>query len=309
MKVPPTAAAFALVASVASADPLNCVLTAYKAMPGLTATVAGQALAVTWDGDEGAELRLRFGIEGGTPTIQELAVRRKGGAWATLAGNVTPEFRVVSGRRRISEQQLGPLRSWGETITPERAAREKWDTSFFKMTPEFLEKGQWAVLGRPAVCAWRRGRQAAEESRPAAQAGGDQARDRNLPGGRLHVPAPRRPTRGRCRVIRGVGHGVPDGSPEPLRRTRGGRARYSCGQPVAAQGLLVVGRRMEWVDRAARQRVDERPVRGDARRPPVELRAGGHHPVVDLQPVCADASDVTGVLMNTDELNPAGFAA
>ena len=143
MKVPLTAAAFALVASVASADPLNCVLTAYKAMPGLTATVAGQALAVTWEGDEGAELRLRFGIEGGTPTIQELAVRRKGGAWATLAGNVTPEFRVVSGRRRISEQQLGPLRSWGETITPERAAREKWDTSFFKMTPEFLEKGQW----------------------------------------------------------------------------------------------------------------------------------------------------------------------
>ena len=68
MKVPLTAAAFALVASVASADPLNCVLTAYKAMPGLTATVAGEALAVTWDGDEGAELRLRVGIEGGTPT-------------------------------------------------------------------------------------------------------------------------------------------------------------------------------------------------------------------------------------------------
>ena len=79
----------------------------------------------------------------GTPKIQELAIRRNGGTWATLAANVTPEFRVVSGRRRISEQQLGPLRSWGEAITPERAAREKWDTSFFKMTPEVLERGKW----------------------------------------------------------------------------------------------------------------------------------------------------------------------
>ena len=171
MKVPLTTAAFALVASVASADPLNCVLTAYKAMPGLTATVAGQALAVTWDGDEGAELRMRFGIEGGTPTIQDLAVRRKGGAWATLAANVRPEFRVVSGRRRISEQQLGPLRSWGQAITPERAAREKWDTSFFKMTPEMLEKGKWDPfwddpLFVPGVAAGRRRLQVTQEKKP-----------------------------------------------------------------------------------------------------------------------------------------------
>src|SRR5829696_2022269 len=76
MKVTLTTAAFALVASVGSADPLNCVLTACKAVPGLTAAVTGQALAVTWDGDDGAELRLRFGIERGTPTIQDLAVGR-----------------------------------------------------------------------------------------------------------------------------------------------------------------------------------------------------------------------------------------
>jgi hypothetical protein len=143
MKIRLTTVAFVLVSSVASADPLNCSLTAYKAMPGLTAAVADQALSVIWDGDNGAELRLRFGIDGGTPTIQDLAVRRKGGTWATLAGNVKPEFRVVSGRRRISEQQLGPLRTWGEAIKPDRAAREKWDTSFFAMTPEVLERGKW----------------------------------------------------------------------------------------------------------------------------------------------------------------------
>src|SRR4029453_10570524 len=77
------------------------------------------------------------------PTIQDLAVRRKGGTWATLASNVKPEFRVVSGRRRISEQQLGPLRPWGEAIKPDGAARGKGDTSLFAMTPEVLERGKW----------------------------------------------------------------------------------------------------------------------------------------------------------------------
>ena len=79
----------------AAADPLTCSMTAYKPAPGLTAALAGDSLAVTWDGANGSELRVRFGIERGTPTIRELAVRHKGGAWATLAANVTPEFRVA----------------------------------------------------------------------------------------------------------------------------------------------------------------------------------------------------------------------
>ena len=41
----------ALVASTAHADPLTCNLTGYKALPGLTAAVADNTLAVTWDGD------------------------------------------------------------------------------------------------------------------------------------------------------------------------------------------------------------------------------------------------------------------
>ena len=48
----------------------------------------GDALAVTWDGDRNQELRLRFVIDDGTPTIQELAVRKKGGAWGS-AGRPT----------------------------------------------------------------------------------------------------------------------------------------------------------------------------------------------------------------------------
>jgi hypothetical protein len=110
----------ALAASTAGADPLTCNLTAYKAAPGLTAVLGDNALAVTWDGDKDTELRMRFTIEAGTPTIRELAVRKKGGQWATLVANVTPEFRVVSGMRRITQQQLRPdsIQALGGTVSP-----------------------------------------------------------------------------------------------------------------------------------------------------------------------------------------------
>ena len=121
MKISLTTVALALVASAASADPLNCSLTAYKAAPGLTAAVDDKTLAVTWDGDNGAELRLRFGDRrAARRRIRELAVRKKGGQWATLATNVTPEFRVVSGMRRITQQQLRPdsIQALGGTVSP-----------------------------------------------------------------------------------------------------------------------------------------------------------------------------------------------
>jgi hypothetical protein len=111
---------FVLVTSAASADPLTCGLTTYKATPGLTAAVSDNTLTVTWDGDKDTELRMRLAIDAGTPTIRELAVRKKGGQWATLVTNVTPEFRVVSGMRRITQQQLRPdsIQALGGTVSP-----------------------------------------------------------------------------------------------------------------------------------------------------------------------------------------------
>ena len=116
----------------AAAGSLTCDLTGYDAAPGRTAAVAGDALTLTWDGDQDQELRLRFTLNGGTPTIQELAVRRQGGAWAALATNVTPEFRVVVGRRRLEGSQVQALASTGITeITPaifdEYLWRSFWD--------------------------------------------------------------------------------------------------------------------------------------------------------------------------------------
>jgi hypothetical protein len=123
------AAALGWSVSDAVADPLNCSLSQYKAVAGLTAVADAAALTVTWDADRSQELRLRLGINEGTPTIQELAVRRRGGAWASLAANVTPEFRVVSGIRRMDNQSLEGLRKNGiTTITKDIFDKWGWDT-------------------------------------------------------------------------------------------------------------------------------------------------------------------------------------
>ena len=105
----------------------TCSLTGYKAAPGLTAAVAGDALTLTWDGDANQEVRMQLTVDSGTPTIKDLAVRRKGGTWASVASNATPEFRVVSGFRRATEQQIKPLRDLKVEITPEVIDSIKWD--------------------------------------------------------------------------------------------------------------------------------------------------------------------------------------
>jgi hypothetical protein len=116
-----------LAAAGVYADPLSCDLASYKAAAGLTAAVAGDALTVTWDGDRGQEVRLRFGIDNGAPVIRQLAMRSKDGNWRELASGVAPEFTIVSGKRRMSHQQLEPLEGLGVKITPEILEKDKWE--------------------------------------------------------------------------------------------------------------------------------------------------------------------------------------
>ena len=75
-------------------------LTGYRPQPGLVATESDGAVALTWDGEDGQELQARFSIVDETPTIRELGVRRKGGAWRTLGRDLVPEFGVTTGIRR-----------------------------------------------------------------------------------------------------------------------------------------------------------------------------------------------------------------
>jgi hypothetical protein len=114
-------------ACTAWADPLSCDLAQYKSAPDLNASVASNVLTVTWSGDRSQDLRMRFALAAGTPTIEELAVRKRGGPWSVLAANVTPDFRVVSGLRRMSNQQMAPLRGLGVELTSEIVDRFRWE--------------------------------------------------------------------------------------------------------------------------------------------------------------------------------------
>ena len=128
MKVAAAVAGMVLAASAAQAQPLTCTMTGYTASSGLTAAVVNDALELTWDGEASQELRLRFVLQGGAPVIRELAVRKKGGStWAALATNVTPEFKVVTGYRRATDQQIKPLQDLGVEITSQVIDDIKWE--------------------------------------------------------------------------------------------------------------------------------------------------------------------------------------
>ena len=121
-----TAFVVLVTASAAVAAPLNCDLTAYTASDGLTATLEEDLLVVSWVGQDGAELRARYGIDEGQPLVRDLAVRQRGGQWTTLGRNLIPEFEVTSGERRVAFSQLTPLENLGVEITQEVIDRERW---------------------------------------------------------------------------------------------------------------------------------------------------------------------------------------
>ncbi len=115
-----------LFTGAASADPLTCDFSRYQAQPGLKATAAPSDLLVTWSGDRGTSLRMRYGIDGGVPEIRELALRPAAGAWKTIGRGLKAEYDVATGVRRMSEQQAAPLRALGVQLTPEVVDANRW---------------------------------------------------------------------------------------------------------------------------------------------------------------------------------------
>ena len=127
MRITAAALVGLLIPVSASADPLTCNLAGYRPAPGLTATVAANVLTATWDGDTGQQMRLQLAVLDGTPTIHEVAVRASSGGWKVVGAQLTPDFRVMTGRRRVTEQQLQPLRQLKVELTPTLIDSIKWD--------------------------------------------------------------------------------------------------------------------------------------------------------------------------------------
>ncbi len=108
------------------AAPLNCNLAQYKASAGLTSVVEGNLLTVSWNGQGTSQLRARFAIDNGTPTIRDLSVRRGTGEWAVLGQNLTPEYQVTTGIRRMSNDQANAFSNLGMDVTQELMDKYRW---------------------------------------------------------------------------------------------------------------------------------------------------------------------------------------
>ncbi|MDH3205690.1 MAG: hypothetical protein OEO79_03720 [Gemmatimonadota bacterium] len=107
---------------------LSCDMSGYVRRADVTARVSLGVLAVEWTAGGDERVSLRFAIRGGTPVIDELALRSgQVDDWVAVATNLGFEFRIVEGLRRISNQQLAPLRDLGVELTQDIVDRYKWD--------------------------------------------------------------------------------------------------------------------------------------------------------------------------------------
>ncbi|MFZ0590296.1 MAG: hypothetical protein WAM39_07430 [Bryobacteraceae bacterium] len=116
----------ALLSATATAQQLQCSFDGYKPVEGMHAGMNRGTLEVTWQGETGQQLQALFSIRDGHPVIQQLAAR-SGSAWDVLGKNLTPDFQVTTGRRRISSTQRNLLKKFGIDTPAEEEVR-KWNT-------------------------------------------------------------------------------------------------------------------------------------------------------------------------------------
>ncbi len=116
-----------LLAALAGAQTLNCSFQGYQALDGLKAEMRSGNLELTWQGERGRTLRATLGANSGQPVVRGLAVERNG-KWPVLGHDLTPEYQVTTGRRRISSQREAPLRQLG-LFPPEVIERQKKEMS------------------------------------------------------------------------------------------------------------------------------------------------------------------------------------
>ncbi|HMF74398.1 MAG TPA: hypothetical protein VK604_01930 [Bryobacteraceae bacterium] len=105
---------------------IQCNFDGYKPVDGLHAGINRGILELIWKGEDGQTLQALFSIHDGHPVIQQLAAR-SGGAWDVLGKDLTPDFQVTTGRRRISSTQRNLLKKF-DIDTPAEEDVRKWNT-------------------------------------------------------------------------------------------------------------------------------------------------------------------------------------
>src|ERR1039457_2433239 len=118
---------FALLAftGFGAAQSLNCNLQDYKSIDGIKAIASTDSVELTWDGEAGTQLKAAFTLRDGQPVVKELAARKSDGEWVVLGKDLTPQFEVTTGRRRIDSVELNNLKHYN-LDTPENEEMYKW---------------------------------------------------------------------------------------------------------------------------------------------------------------------------------------
>lgn len=124
-------------AAMGGQDPASCTLTGAVGGALKVASAPGGASFV-WEGSKDQTLRLRFAIVEGVPTIADLAISGRDGRSRSVVQNARPEYEIVTGLRRISNQQLVPLRSLNVPLTQETIDQFRWEP--FWDAPLHVEK-------------------------------------------------------------------------------------------------------------------------------------------------------------------------
>jgi hypothetical protein len=110
---------------VSAAQTLNCSLSDYKKVDGIKVDLDRNSVALTWQGEGEQELLAQFTLRDGQPVVQELAARKEGAPWIVLGTDLTPQFEVTTGRRRISSTEMDILKQQHKD-TPDIVEEYKW---------------------------------------------------------------------------------------------------------------------------------------------------------------------------------------
>ena len=108
--------------TVALADPVTCDIAGFKAGGPVTAHAAPDRVDLNWPGAGDRPVTLRLSLVDGAPVIDELTVDG-----VTVARDARVEYRLVTGLRRMSRQQMAPLQALGVPIDAAEVAEHKWD--------------------------------------------------------------------------------------------------------------------------------------------------------------------------------------
>ena len=126
MNLPSIVLALGLLTGVSAAQTLACSTSDLKPVDGITVSLDPRGVTIAWQGEHDQQLRAHVASHDGQPIVEELAARAKGGQWIVLGRNLTPQFEVTTGKRRMANTEMDILRKQ-DAVTPENLERYKWN--------------------------------------------------------------------------------------------------------------------------------------------------------------------------------------